>query len=214
VLWQSVLISVAVTFIVLLVAYPVAYQLAVMNGRWAIILFAVILLPFWTSYLVRVLSWLFILLERGALNYVLGFFGAGPLSLLFTPAGVVLSIAYSMLPFAILPMYVSLRSQERSWTEAALVLGASRTHALREVTLPLSVPGIVAALTIMLVSAFANFLGPAIIGGSRFPMIANTVYDLMLGVQDQPYASALIVVMLVVSVIVVWTSSTLVRRIR
>lgn len=212
ILWRSIQIGFLTTFVVLFVAYPVAYLIARRSGRTGTVLLLLILVPFWTSYLVRILAWLLTFLERGALNWALQLVGLPAQHLLFTPIAVIVGISYSLLPFGVLPIYAVLRNQDRTLVDAATVLGASRTHAFWEVTLPLSMPGVIAATLLMLIVAMANFLAPAILGGRTVAMFSNTVRDVAVVFNDIPFAAALMVVMLVVVLFLLFITTLLLRR--
>jgi spermidine/putrescine transport system permease protein len=146
ILVKSLLIGVETTIISLLLGYPVAYYLGRKKGR-KLFLVLLILIPFWTSYLVRIFSWIVILMENGVINSLLSQLGLThqPIQLLYTHLGVLIGIVYSSLPFVILPIFAVVNGIDEDLIQAAKVLGANDIQAFWEVTLPLSVPGIVVA---------------------------------------------------------------------
>ena len=198
ILLRSFRVGLETAFLALLLAYPTAYYLA--NRRSdSTTLIILILVPFWTSYLIRLFSWMLILMERGVANSVL--LGLGlidePLRLLFTPFAVLIGLIYSALPFAILPIYAVLKGIDPELVPAAKMLGANDLQAFVEVTLPLSMPGIMAALVINFISGAGSFLAPAILGGKGTDLMSNVIVNRFLGAFNWPFGSALAIVLLV-----------------
>jgi spermidine/putrescine transport system permease protein len=198
ILLRSFRVGLETAFLALLLAYPTAYYLA--NRRSdSTTLIILILVPFWTSYLIRLFSWMLILMERGVANTVL--LGLGildePLRLLFTPFAVLIGLVYSALPFAILPIYAVLKGIDPELVPAAKMLGANDLQAFVEVTLPLSMPGIMAALVINFISGAGSFLAPAILGGKGTDLMSNVIVNRFLGAFNWPFGSALAIVLLV-----------------
>ncbi|MCZ7572933.1 MAG: ABC transporter permease [Ardenticatenaceae bacterium] len=198
ILLRSFRVGLETAILTLLLAYPTAYYLAERrSGNSTLIL--LILVPFWTSYLIRLFSWMLILMERGVANGVLLWLGAidEPLRLLFTPLAVVIGLVYSNIPFAILPIYAVLRSIDRELVSAAKMLGANDLQAFVEVTLPLSMPGIITALVITFISGAGSFLAPAILGGKGADLMSNVIANRFLETFDWPFGSALAIILLV-----------------
>lgn len=212
IVWQSILIGLETTLLAVLVGYPVGHYLAT-RRRPSTFLVLLIVIPFWTSYLIRIFAWVLVLMERGLLNTV--FLGLGvvdrPVTLLYTHAGVVIAILYSALPFVILPIYAVISGIDGRLTEAALTLGATEWQAFREVTLPLSLPGVVAGATIAFIFSMGSYLGPAILGGKEVVMVAKTIFDFYFQYFDWPFGSAL---SLVVIAVVLALASVLGRVVR
>lgn len=182
----------------LVLAYPTAYYVA--NRRsGSTMLILLILIPFWTSYLVRLFSWMLILMERGVANGVLLWLGVinEPVRLLFTPFAVIVGLLYSAIPFAILPIYAVLRGIDRELVPAAKMLGANDLQAFVEVTLPLSMPGVMTALVINFISGAGSFLAPAILGGKGADLMSNVIANRFLRSYDWPFGSALAIILLV-----------------
>jgi spermidine/putrescine transport system permease protein len=181
--WKSVEMSLIVSAIVVLLAYPLAYYLALSSTKRKYILLLVLIAPFLTSYLLRVLAWTVILGDQGVVNSFLVWTGirspGHPLSqLLYSRFAVMLVLAYIWLPFVALPIFVSLESLDRRLLEAASDLGASRLRAFLRVTLPLSVPGVVAAFLFVFIPTLGEFITPSLVGGATGYMYGNQIVDL------------------------------------
>jgi spermidine/putrescine transport system permease protein len=200
ILLDSLLIGVESTAITLLIGYPVAYYLGRLKSRLVPFLLLLIILPFWTSYLVRIFCWLLILMDNGVINWALTSINAisSPLPLLYTHVGVVIGIVYSALPFAILPIYAVIRGIGDELIEAAHVLGANETAAFREVIFPLSLPGLAAAAILTFIYAVGSFLAPAILGGNSAVMISNVIINVFLVLFNWPFACALTIALLII----------------
>ncbi|MEI6096964.1 MAG: ABC transporter permease [Alphaproteobacteria bacterium] len=202
---RSLTVSLLVTFLTVLLAYPMAYFISfnVAPARKGIWLF-LITIPFWTSYVIRVFMWNAILGFSGVLNSI--FLGIGlidkPLDMSFTIQAMVVTLAHSFAPFAILPIYVALEKIDRSLLEAGQDLGESRFLTFLRVTLPLSMPGVVAAVLIVFIPTIGDYVTPKLVGGSKFPMIANAIEVLMLKGDNKPLGAAIAVsAMLIVGAI-------------
>jgi spermidine/putrescine transport system permease protein len=181
--WKSVKMSLIVSALVVLVAYPLAYYLALSGTKRKYILLLVLIAPFLTSYLLRVLAWKVILGDQGVVNTFLFWTGlrspGHPLSqLLYSRFAVMLVLGYVWLPFVALPIFVSLESLDTRLLEAAADLGAGRWQAFRRVTLPLSVPGLVAAFLFVFIPTVGEFITPSLVGGTSGYMYGNQIVDL------------------------------------
>jgi spermidine/putrescine transport system permease protein len=184
--WKSIQMSLIVSALVVVVAYPLAYYLALSGTPRKYVLLLVLIAPFITSYLLRVLAWKVILGNQGVVNWFLsrtGIESAGhPLSfLLYSRFAVMLVLAYVWLPFVALPIFVTLESLDRRLLEAASDLGASRLQAFRRVTLPLSLPGVAAAFLFVFIPTVGEFVTPSLVGGSSGYMYGNQIHDLFNG---------------------------------
>src|SRR5215831_4686416 len=168
--WKSVKMSLAVSAIVVVLAYPLAYYLALSGTKRKYVLLLLLIAPFLTSYLLRVLAWKVLLGDEGPINSFLFWTGLrspnNPLTLIDTRFAVMLVLGYIWLPFVALPIFVSLESLDRRLLEAASDLGASRLYAFRRVTLPLSLPGIVAAFLFVFIPTMGEFVTPSLVGGT------------------------------------------------
>jgi spermidine/putrescine transport system permease protein len=181
--WKSVKLSLIVSTIIVLLAYPLAYYLALSGTKRKYILLLLLIAPFLTSYLLRVLAWKVILGNQGAINTFLFWTGLRspdhPLSqLLYSRFAVMLVLGYIWLPFVALPIFVSLESLDRRLLEAASDLGASRLQAFRRVTLPLSLPGVVAAFLFVFIPTLGEFVTPSLVGGASGYLYGNQMVDL------------------------------------
>ena len=181
--WKSVRLSLLVSVIVVLLAYPVAYFLALSGTKRKYVLLLILIAPFLTSYLLRVLAWKVILGSNGVLNSFLFWTGVrshdDPISqLLYSKFAVVLVLIYVWLPFVALPIFVSLESLDRRLLEAATDLGATRWQAFLRVTLPLSAPGIIAAFLFVFIPTVGEFVTPSLVGGTSGYMYGNQISDL------------------------------------
>ena len=181
--WKSVKMSLTVSAIIVVLAYPLAYYLALSATKRKYVLLLVLIAPFLTSYLLRVLAWKVILGDQGVINTFLFWTRVRspdhPISqLLYSRFAVMLVLGYIWLPFVALPIFVSLESLDRRLLEAASDLGASRLQAFRKVTLPLSLPGIMAAFLFVFIPTLGEFVTPSLVGGANGYMYGNQIVDL------------------------------------
>lgn len=204
--WQSYLYSLRIaaltTLIALAIGYPLAYAMASAPRRWQGILLVLVILPFWTSFLIRVYAWIGILRPEGLLDMVLTGMGvtSEPLRLLNTEAAVLIGMVYSYLPFMVLPLFATLQKLDRSLLEAAADLGAPASTAFATVTLPLSIPGILAGSALVFIPAVGEFVIPDLLGGPDTVMIGKALWSEFFSNRDWPLASAVAVVLLFVLV--------------
>ena len=181
--WKSVKMSLIVSAIIVLLAYPLAYYLALSGTKRKYVLLLLLIAPFLTSYLLRVLAWKVILGNQGVINSFLVWTGLRsadhPISqLLYSRFAVMLVLGYIWLPFVALPIFVSLENLDRQLLEAASDLGASRLQAFRRVTVPLSLPGVFAAFLFVFIPTLGEFLTPSLVGGTSGYMYGNQIVDL------------------------------------
>ena len=181
--WKSVKMALTVSTIIVLLAYPLAYYIALSGTKRKYILLLLLLAPFLTSYLLRVLAWKVILGNQGVVNTFLVWTGLRsanhPISqLLYSRFAVLLVLGYVWLPFVALPIFVSLESLDRRLLEAATDLGASRWYAFRRITLPLSIPGVIAAFLFVFIPTLGEFITPSLVGGTSGYMYGNQIVDL------------------------------------
>src|SRR3954451_5792006 len=181
--WKSVNMALTVSVVVVVLAYPLAYYLAVSGTKRKYVLLLILIAPFLTSYLLRVLAWKVILGNNGVLNSFLAWTGIRspdhPVSqLLYSRFAVMLVLAYVWVPFVALPMFVSLDTLDRRLLEAAADLGASRWQAFRRVTLPLSLPGVAAGFFFVFIPTLGEFVTPSLVGGTSGYMYGNQIADL------------------------------------
>ena len=191
------------TFLTLLVAYPIAYGMARAPKEWQPTLVMLVILPFWTSFLIRVYAWIGILKKEGLLNMFLMNIGviSEPLTLLNTSTAVYIGIVYSYLPFMILPLYASLEKINPALLEAAADLGSPPWKSFWQVTFPLSMPGVLAGSFLVFIPATGEFVIPDLLGGSDTLMIGKTLWFEFFSNRDWPVASAVAVMLLLVLVV-------------
>ena len=200
---SSLKIALISTFLTLLVGYPIAYGMAQAPDEWRPTLMMLVILPFWTSFLIRIYAWIGILSNEGFLNQFLLWTGLidAPLTVLNTPSAVYIGIVYGYLPFMILPIYAALEKLDGSLIEAAEDLGCSKFSAFWLVTLPLSRPGIIAGSFLVFIPALGEFVIPSLLGGTSTLMIGKTLYEEFFNNRDWPVASAVAVVLLLILII-------------
>ena len=185
------------TLMLALVGYPLAYGISRMGERTRQVLILLIVLPFFTSFLIRVYAWIAILKPAGVLNAVLDMFGIAPLTILHTDAAVYIGLVYAYLPFMALPLYAALEKQDQTLLEAAADLGATPLAAFWKVTFPLSLPGLAAGSLLCFIPIVGEFVIPDLLGGSNTLMIGKTIWTEFFANRDWPAASAAAIVLLV-----------------
>jgi putrescine transport system permease protein len=200
---SSLQIAVISTLLTLLVGYPIAYAMAQAQDEWRPTLIMLVILPFWTSFLIRVYSWMGILSTEGYLNQLLLWTGliSEPLAILNTNVAVYIGIVYTYLPFMILPIYAVLEKLDGALLEAAEDLGCSRLQAFWLITIPLSRSGIIAGCFLVFIPAIGEFVIPSLLGGSGTLMIGKVLWEEFFSNRDWPVASAVAVVLLLILII-------------
>jgi putrescine transport system permease protein len=195
---QSVRIALVSALACLLLGYPMAYAIARAPAAQRLVLLTLVVLPFWTSFLIRVYAWMGILGTNGHLNNLLLWLGLidAPLVLLYTEFAVHLGIVYSYLPFAILPIYAVLERQDETLLDAAADLGCPPLETFLRVTFPLSLPGVVAAALLVFIPALGEFVIPELLGASDTQLLGRLLWTEFFGNRDWPLASAIVVVLL------------------
>jgi len=201
VMLDSISIAAYTTLLSLLIGYPFAYFMARAKPKWRNILMLLVIVPFWTNALVRVYGWRILLLANGPINTFLLHIGLidRPLKLLFTYGAMLLGMVYSLLPFMILPVYSSVEKMDWQCEAAARDLGAGPWRAFFTVTLPLTMPGVLAGCVLVFVPSIGLFLIADLLGGSQVMVIGNLIRDLLLKARDLPFGAALSVALLVVT---------------
>jgi putrescine transport system permease protein len=199
----SIQIAAIATLITLLLGYPMAYAIVRAPNRYRALLLVLVMLPFWTSFLVRIYAWAGLLRPTGVINAVLQALGIidAPLTMLNTTGAVYLGIVYAYLPFMVLPLYARLEKLDPALLEAAADLGAKPWRAFLGITVPLSLPGVWAGCLLVFVPAVGEFVIPELLGGPDTLMIGKTLWNEFFSNRDWPLASALTVVLLLVLVV-------------
>jgi putrescine transport system permease protein len=212
---SSIRVAAVATFFALLIGYPMAYFIARAPEPRRSILLLMVILPFWTSFLLRVYAWMGFLRSNGVINNTLMSLGVidQPLVLMQTDFAIYIGIVYTYLPFMILPLYANLTKLDGALLEAASDLGASPVITFLTVTLPLSLPGIVAGCMLVFIPAIGEYVIPALLGGPDTLMIGRVLWDEFFSSRDWPVASAVAVVMLVLVVApIMWLQTVQNRR--
>ena len=205
--WLSYVSSVTIAFnstlLILLVGYPLAYAMSRASIAWRPTLLMLVILPFWTSFLIRVYAWIGILKKEGLLNQLLLVLGIinDPLTILNTNIAVYVGIVYTYLPFMVLPLYASLERMDDTLLEAAKDLGCSSFKAFWVITVPLSLPGIIAGSLLVFIPAVGEFVIPDLLGGSDTLMIGKTLWVEFFSNRDWPVSSAVAIILLLILVL-------------
>ena len=200
------------TVVCLLVAFPVAYTLALkVRGSWKLVLVALVVVPFWTSFLIRTYAWMTILGANGVPR-IAEWVGFGDVQLLNTPFAVSLGIVYNYLPLMILPIYVSLERLDRSYLEASRDLGAGPGATIRQVVLPLAAPGILSGIVLVFIPVMGEYLIPILLGGGKTYFLGNALADLFLQSRNWPFGSALAAIFVAGMMVLVAGYLALTRR--
>jgi spermidine/putrescine transport system permease protein len=201
VLWTSFQMAALTTAICILVGYPVAYFLARSQGRLRGALLFLLLIPFWTNFLIRIYAWMILLRTEGLLNRVL--MGVGiihePMTIMYTPLAVMIAMVYEFLPFMVLPLFTSLEKIEAHLLEAASDLYARPVRTFLRVTLPLSVPGIIAGTILVFIPTMGMFVVPDLMGGARTALVGNLVQRQFLAARDWPFGSSASMVLMLLT---------------
>ncbi len=200
---SSVWIAGVSTFLALLIGYPMAYAMARAPSSMRMALLMLVILPFWTSFLIRVYAWIGILKPEGLLNQFLLWTGVidTPLQIMNTNTAIFIGIVYSYLPFMVLPLYASLEKMDFSLIEAAQDLGCPPITAFWKITFPLSLPGVLAGCLLVFIPAVGEFVIPDLLGGSQTLMIGKTLWNEFFGNRDWPVASAVAIILLLILVV-------------
>ena len=201
VLGRSLRVALITTILCLIIGYPAAYYIAKcsegLKMKWVLI----ITFPTWINMLVRTYAWIGILQDDGVINSILGLFGIGPVTMLYTEFAVVLGMVYNFIPFMILQIYTSLTKMDNSLLEAAQDLGANRFKCFIKVTLPLSVPGILSGITLVFLPAVSSFCIPKMLGGGQYVLVGNVIETQFLTSGDWNFGSAISLIMAVIIMI-------------
>ena len=199
----SLRIAATSTLVTLLLGYPMAYAIARARPNLRPLLLMAVILPFWTSFLIRVYAWMGLLSSNGILNQFLRATGlvADPGTILGTEWAVHLGIVYAYLPFMVLPLYASLERMDNSLIEAAQDLGCRPVGAFWKITFPLSLPGIVAGCLLVFIPAVGEFVIPDLLGGSQTLMIGRTLWNEFFTNRDWPVASAVAIILLLLLIV-------------
>lgn len=215
---KSVVYALVTTLACLLLAYPLAVLIAQSPRKYRDLMLLLVILPFWSNFLIRVYAWMTILGPQSfvmqALNGALALVGAEPVSLLYTPAAVVITLVYVHLPFMVLPLYANLEKHDPALLDAAQDLGAGAWQRFWRVTFPLSLPGVYAGVALVFIPALGIFAIPDLIGGTGGIMIGNVIKQQFLDTRDWPFGAALSFVLMAAAIGVSGLAALLGRRTR
>lgn len=210
---KSFLVALATTLICLALAFPLALLIARSPKSRRNLLVLLVVLPFASSFLIRIYAWMILLGPQAALsvllNAVLGMFGLGPVHLLFSPFAVLVALVYVHLPFMVLPLYTNLERHDPSLLDAAQDLGAGAWQRFWRITFPLSLPGIFSGSVLIFIPVLGMFAIPDILGGTGDMLIGNVIKEQFLVTRDWPFGSTLAIVLTVVLLACVWLASRL-----
>ena len=197
----SMLVAAGTTIFTLVMGYPLAYYIARAPLRQRSMLLFLILVPFWTNFIIRIYAWIMILRTEGFLNTLLLNLGLIqiPLEILYTPTAVLIGMVYEFLPFMVLPLYTSLEKIEMAQLEAASDLGARPWRAFLRITLPLSLPGMVAGSILVFIPAMGMFVVPDLMGGAKTILVGNLIRNQFLTARDWPFGAAASMVLLLLT---------------
>lgn len=200
ILGQSLWYAALTTACCFVLGFPLAYVIARSPARWQPVLLLLVMLPFWTNFLVRTYAWMILLRHDGLVNWLLLSLGVivTPLEVLYTPAAVVIGLVYGYLPFMVLPLYVAVERLDPALVEAAWDLYASRWAVFSRIVVPLTMPGIVGGCVLVFIPSIGSFITPDLLGGARSMMIGNLIQHEYLVVRDWPLGSALSFVLMAI----------------
>jgi spermidine/putrescine transport system permease protein len=200
---RSLLLAVATTVICLLIGYPLAYFIARARLRWQSVWLLLVIIPFWTNFLVRTYAWMFILRTEGLLNTVL--LGVGvihtPVEILYTDWAVLIGLVYGYLPFMVLPLYAAIERLNRSFVEAAWDLYANGWSVFWRVIFPLTKSGVIAGCLLVFIPSVGAYITPDLLGGAKTMMVGNLIQHEYLVIRDWPFGSAIAFVLMALVVL-------------
>lgn len=213
---DSAVIAGLSTLIALLIGYPAAYAIARAPAERQTALLFLAMLPFWTNYLIRTYAWIVLLNPAGLVNSLLLQAGAisEPLPLLYNKPAVVLGLVYSYTPFVILAIYSSLQRLDPAYAEASRDLGAGAATTFLRIILPLTAPGVAAGAVFVFVLSIGNFVTPDLLGGGKFQMVGNLIYDQFLSARDWPFGATLSALLIALMMILLFLQALASSRAR
>ena len=202
---DTLVVAIVTTLATILMGYPLAYTIAQLPKKWQQPGLILVMIPFWINFLIRSYAWVIILRSQGVVNTLLLNLGLidQPLQMLYNDMAVMLGMVYALLPFMVLPIYVSIEQLDTRLLEAASDLGAKPLTAFRKVTLPLTMPGIAAGTILVFISSLGMFVVPDVMGGAKAALIGNLIQNQFLSARDWPFGSALSIVLAVLSLVLI-----------
>ena len=210
ILWRSLILAFNTTVLVILLAYPLAYFIARSHPSKRNTYLFLVLIPLWTNFVIRVYAWMMLLRKEGVINNLLGLFAGWmgydfkPLEMLYTQGAVLVGLVYEFLPFMILPIFTSLEKIDNSLYEAAADLGANSIRTFRHVTLPLSLPGVVAGTILVFIPVMGTFIVSDILGGRQVILVGNLIQRQFLDARDPTFGSAASLILMIMTLVVTY----------
>ncbi len=203
---DSIVTALVTSAITLLIGYPFAYCMAKSSPKRRMLLMVLVIVPFWTSALIRTYGWMILLRANGPINALLQALGLidRPLKLLYTQGAVLLGFVYTLLPFMILPCYTAIERMDWRVVEAARDLGASPSRAFLTVTLPLTLSGVISGITLIFVPSMGMFFISDLMGGSKTVLVGNLIQDQLLKARNTPFGAAVAVALMALTALVLW----------
>jgi spermidine/putrescine transport system permease protein len=189
--FRSLVLAVTTTAICLLASYPLAYYMATRTSKMRYLLLILVMIPFWSNFLVRTYAWRVILGSDGPLSQLSQALGGEPIRILFTNTAVLIGLVYGFMPFMVLPLYAALERMDWSLVEAGRDLYATGWTAFRRITFPLSLPGVIAGSILVFIPTLGAYVTPAILGGAKTTLLGDYIVSQFLAARNQPFGSAL-----------------------
>ena len=214
VLWRSLVISAAVTLVCIILAFPLAYWLSRLRGTARAILYLAVLIPLLTSAVVRTFGWMILLANNGFLNKSLIAIGItdSPVRMMYNEVGIIIALAEVLLPFMVLALDAALLNIDRQLYDAARNLGAGAVRIFWQVTLPLSMPGVVSGSVLVFSLAISAYVTPALIGGPRVPVMSTTIYQQGIALLNWPFGAAIAFILLATLIVLLTLLSVVATR--
>ena len=200
--------------IAVLIGYPAAYFIHLSPRKYQMILLFLVMLPFWSNYLIRTYAWMVLLNNQGIINTLLMNSGiiTEPINILYTQSAVIIGLVYNYLPFVVLTIFSSVSKLDKSLIEASKDLGAKSFSTFFKIILPLTLPGVAAGFVFVFVLSIGNFITPDLLGGGKFLMIGNLIYDQYLSARDWPFGSSLSFVLISIMLLLLFAQAYVVRK--
>ena len=200
--------------IAVLIGYPAAYFIHLSPSKYQMILLFLVMLPFWSNYLIRTYAWMVLLNNQGIINTLLMNTGiiTEPINILYTQSAVIIGLVYNYLPFVVLTIFSSVSKLDKSLIEASKDLGAKSFSTFFKIILPLTLPGVAAGFVFVFVLSIGNFITPDLLGGGKFLMIGNLIYDQYLSARDWPFGSSLSFVLISIMLLLLFAQAYVVRK--
>ncbi|MFT4415264.1 spermidine/putrescine ABC transporter permease PotB [Fredinandcohnia humi] len=206
ILLMSILLATATTVICIIFGYPFAYIIARSSPKYRTLLLFLVIIPFWTNSLIRTYAWIILLRTEGVINHLLMGLGiiSEPLGLLYNNGAILVGLVYTLFPFMVLPLYASIEKLDKSYLEAASDLGAKGWQTFLKITLPLTMPGIVAGSLLVFIPTLGLFFIPDLMGGAKTMMIGNLIKNQFLTARDWPFGAASSIILVILTMILIF----------